>query len=840
MREDKKTKLIQMFKIWDKERKDNRNEFFKLQLGYYKKIKENIPKIVNHFNSLSDEQKELLKYKTPSHIYWMAFEKQKIGLGVLKNLMIDLQKQQTAWSSKEQKSEWWSYNKKKLKEVSEISDGVLDKWIADIPSGKKGETTEVEHFLDQSKKYYGELIDDKTGTSNIIDVIVDTLDVNSTKSAQGANKRCINQGDGIFLVFQLFIAINNRDLAQTEKQIKNTPHINKIGSEVFGFYTLDKEGYIYNTKVENFIKEFYGIKKAEYPSNIQDNYTDFKKIYKEYFRNDLDVEIINDNISETGKKQNNIQLNLQIDQFIQWHSEKGLEFSNEQIKMFEDLAKQKGLGFDSFNKSSKKISSFFQIYPDSITTENRKNHIRFEFRERRHFNDYILAVRIGKAGKKELEQKNVDIKFKKTGKSKYKDENLEGKKITNNENVNEIFNDLLTKWESKIQSWFGKSNGDSIYEPFEQPEEEKKQKELENTPSNFILYGPPGTGKTYKTVDISAGIIGNNQTQFKVTNVDDIINVDADKDQYSPDKEKKFHKSNTETFNEGLNKNLIHFVTFHQNYSYEEFVGGLRPETDTENDESRGLHFQWKPGIFIKACAKALELARKDDKKWDIETEEDKKIKSREDWFLNKCSGYKDDDYIFDDETSKVVLIIDEINRANISRVFGELITLIEGDKRIGGKHQLILTLPNGKKLGVPANLIIMGTMNTADKSLALLDVALRRRFEFKGLFPKENLVDDKTLKKVFKELNKQILKEKKSPNLLIGHSYFMDENEKDLEDIFNNRVIPLLNEYFMGNRENVEKLLKGIVITEVNENDVLRCIGEYIEKPKDGNDEQK
>jgi len=133
-----------------------------------------------------------------------------------------------------------------------------------------------------------------------------------------------------------------------------------------------------------------------------------------------------------------------------------------------------------------------------------------------------------------------------------------------------------------------------------------------------------------------------------------------------------------------------------------------------------------------------------------------------------------------------------------------------------------------------------MGTMNTADKSLALLDVALRRRFEFKGLFPKENLVDDKTLKKVFKELNKQILKEKKSPNLLIGHSYFMDENEKDLEDIFNNRVIPLLNEYFMGNRENVEKLLKGIVITEVNENDVLRCIGEYIEKPKDGNDEQK
>ena len=341
-----------------------------------------------------------------------------------------------------------------------------------------------------------------------------------------------------------------------------------------------------------------------------------------------------------------------------------------------------------------------------------------------------------------------------------------------------------------------------------------------NTPSNFILYGPPGTGKTYKTVDISAGIIGGGND--KIDTVEKIIDIDK----IDGIDEKEFHKNNTKVFNAGLKEGKIHFVTFHQNYSYEEFVGGLRPDEDNEDK----LRFQWKPGIFIKACAKALELAT-------INKPNEKEQKDLEKWFLDKCTQIEHTDFQdsnkYDFKSEKVVLIIDEINRANISRVFGELITLIEGDKRIAGRHQLILTLPNGdKKFGVPANLIIMGTMNTADKSLALLDVALRRRFEFIGLFPKPKLAGYHG--ELLKKLNKKILDNRKSPNLLIGHSYFMDKKD-DLEIIFNNNVIPLLNEYFMGNRENVEKLLKGIVKTEVDDNGVLKCIGEHTEKiPED------
>jgi len=120
------------------------------------------------------------------------------------------------------------------------------------------------------------------------------------------------------------------------------------------------------------------------------------------------------------------------------------------------------------------------------------------------------------------------------------------------------------------------------------------------------------------------------------------------------------------------------------------------------------------------------------------------------------------------------VLIIDEINRANISKVFGELITLLEEDKRISGKNELRITLPNGEKeFGVPPNLFIIGTMNTADKSIALIDIALRRRFEFIGQFPDyTRLEENEGL--LLKKINQAIFSRKKSADYLIGHAYFM------------------------------------------------------------------
>jgi 5-methylcytosine-specific restriction protein B len=145
------------------------------------------------------------------------------------------------------------------------------------------------------------------------------------------------------------------------------------------------------------------------------------------------------------------------------------------------------------------------------------------------------------------------------------------------------------------------------------------------------------------------------------------------------------------------------------------------------------------------------------------------------------------------------VLIIDEINRANISKVFGELITLLEDDKRIGKPNELKITLPNGEKeFGVPPNLYIIGTMNTADKSIALIDIALRRRFEFLGYYPDyENEKLKLEAKILLQKINEEIYKLKNSADYLIGHAYFM--KDEAIETTLRNKVVPLLMEYFSG-----------------------------------------
>jgi hypothetical protein len=265
-------------------------------------------------------------------------------------------------------------------------------------------------------------------------------------------------------------------------------------------------------------------------------------------------------------------------------------------------------------------------------------------------------------------------------------------------------------------------------------------------PKNIILYGPPGTGKTYATIDLAVEI------------VDDAIGVD--------------HRQNKRRF-DALLGDQIEFITFHQNYTYEDFIMGIKPDLA---GGSTGLQFRRHEGIFYKMA----ERARK----------------------AYEASNVTE-------EAKRYVLIIDEINRANMSRVFGELITLLEVDKRIGGENEIRLILPSGEQFALPPNLYILGTMNTADKSLALLDVALRRRFEFIGKYPQYEVEGlEEEVSSMLRRLNQAIYNQKQSPDFLIGHAYFLHKEKHQLKDVFHTKVIPLLMEYFSGRPALVESLL--------------------------------
>ena len=441
---------------------------------------------------------------------------------------------------------------------------------------------------------------------------------------------------------------------------------------------------------------------------------------------------------------------------------------------------------------------------------------------------------------------------------------------------------------------------------------------------NQILYGPPGTGKTYNTV-IKA---------IEITNPE-LIQKDKDGniENYELLKEK---------FDELKQQGQIEFVTFHQSYSYEEFVEGIKP--DLENGKE--LRYKLQNGIFKTICNNAKELLETKVKynfnkdnisvykilipdeslfayciendcvaiNWgndidisNCDSQEEIIAKIPEDfesrkqcisqlnlfklWIDNDLKSGKDvivvipgsmntikgiakitGDYFYNSDienghqqrkvgwirkninissdsiynskfvsptitgmfndkinwdtflnlinnknnskSSNAVLVIDEINRGDVSKIFGELITLIEEDKRIGEKHQMTVTLPYSREtFGVPKNLYIIGTMNTADRSIALLDTALRRRFDFEEMMPKPELLRGKDiegvdLEQLLTKINDRI-KNEYDRDHQIGHSYLMDvKNKEQLEKAYKNRILPLLNEYFYNDIDSVAKIL--------------------------------
>ena len=366
-----------------------------------------------------------------------------------------------------------------------------------------------------------------------------------------------------------------------------------------------------------------------------------------------------------------------------------------------------------------------------------------------------------------------------------------------------------------------------------------------NHSKNIILYGPPGTGKTYNTVIKAMEIINDKKYD----------SVDAE-----------LYKDLKKQFDNLKKQGQIEFVTFHQSYSYEEFVEGIKPYIPEWGTVEENNRFIGQDGIFKKICNSAKTTIEGNFEKiysqFIEEIDENYEFKTKKGSFkirvndndgltirtgdnfeketcgtitkeqiknqtftslgrkqkLEAITKYLKEKYGLTFSTSIAVkphiLIIDEINRGDVSKIFGELITLIEEDKRIGKEHQMTVTLPYSREpFGVPNNLYIIGTMNTADRSIALLDTALRRRFDFEEMMPKPELLRGKDiegvdLEQLLTKINDRI-KNEYDRDHQIGHSYLMEvENKEQLERAYKNRILPLLNEYFYNDIDSVAKVL--------------------------------
>ncbi|VEG62645.1 putative McrBC restriction endonuclease system, McrB subunit [Campylobacter jejuni subsp. doylei] len=419
-------------------------------------------------------------------------------------------------------------------------------------------------------------------------------------------------------------------------------------------------------------------------------------------------------------------------------------------------------------------------------------------------------------------------------------------------------------------------------------------------PLNQILYGPPGTGKTYHTIDKALEILGENlenrddkkakfdeyvkNGQIVFTTFHQSYGYEEFVEGIKPDinsKEVKYKIENG-VFKEFCEKALDNYENSILNADelnkkielkekFENFLNWLL-ETNEPIGKTKGGNFfvvdindktvmiysegvERFDGNFNLSISIFMELLKCKDE-FNNAAEMFKKVFNRDyadrthTYYFNLVKKFKayekqsvakiENNKNNDNSLKPYVIIIDEINRGNVSKIFGELITLIEPSKRIGVEEELKVKLPySGEEFGVPKNVYIIGTMNTADRSITSLDTALRRRFEFIEMMPDVSKLsmdcEGINLQELLKAINTRIeylLDREKT----IGHAFFISvENLEDLKKVFKNKIIPLLQEYFYNDYALIDAVLNknGMLEISVENKDYLKNMTEFIESDK-------